>query len=67
MDSSRTLKFTILDVDGEYISCTIGETVVKLGSIMAAPNQIWQEDLTWKGKKNRGQLLVRAKVIGESD
>jgi len=63
----QNLKFEMIDVDNGNNHDIIGEVEVSLGSLMGAPRQLWQKDLTYNGQGKRGQLIVRTEAIQETN
>lgn len=63
----QNYKFVFIDGDGGGDFETIGEVQVTMGKLMGAKRQIWTENLTFEGRANRGQIIVRTQAIIQSN
>jgi len=63
----QNLKFEIVDDDGSGSYDCIGSIQTTVGKIMGSKGQSFEGALTHEGKGNRGNIIVRAETLNESN
>ena len=57
----------LIDGDGGGDYDTIGEIEVTMGKLMGAKKQIFTGDLTHQGQGRRGQIIIRAQAVQQTN
>ena len=63
----QNFKFVLIDGDGGGDYDTIGEIEVTMGKLMGAKKQIFTGDLTHQGQGRRGQIIIRAQAVQQTN
>lgn len=61
------MRFCIIDDDGKGAFDTVGDVETSMGALMGAKAQTLSAELQYKGKKNRGTIIVRAEAVQTSN